>query len=68
MFEPNWNLVARICALFGARRPADPPPVDPLAPVREPKWRNPGGGSSSIAVPEPEPDEYVMAGARIKQI
>ncbi|HTI36791.1 MAG TPA: hypothetical protein VL484_04460 [Vicinamibacterales bacterium] len=62
MFPPDWNLVARIRALFDAWRPAEPP-VDPLAPVREPKWRDPGGRSSAIAVPEPEPDEFVLAGA-----
>lgn len=63
MFPPNWNLVARIRALFDSWRPAEPPPVDPLAPVREPKWRNPGGRTSSAAVPEPIPEQFVSANA-----
>ena len=63
MLRHDWNLVARIRVLFDSWRPAEPPPVEPLAPVREPKWRDPGGRSSGIAVPEPEPDEFVMASA-----
>jgi len=63
MFGHDWSLLARIRALFASWRPAEPPPVDPPAPVREPKWRDPGGRSSSVAVPEPEPDEFVMATA-----
>jgi len=62
MFPPAWNLVARIRALFDRWRPAEPP-VDPLAPVREPRWRRPGGRSSSVAVAEPEDESCVAATA-----
>ena len=62
MFRFNRNFLTRARALFDRWRPAEPP-ADPLIAVREPKWRNPGGRSSGVAVPEPEPDEFVSASA-----
>ena len=41
----------------GYQRPRDRHPRDPLAGVRQPIARRPGGNSAAVAVEEPEEDE-----------
>ena len=50
--------------LAGRRPPLGGAPHDPYAAVREPRKRGPGGRNSSVAVAEPEPDQFVSATAR----
>ncbi len=54
------DLLARARALLNKCLAGDPP-EEPLTAVREPRWKRPGGRSSSIAMAEPEPDECVTA-------
>ena len=57
-----FQFVRRVfAALLNRLRPFSPP-EDPLAAVREPRRRNPGGRSSAVALAEPEPRQRVGAG------
>jgi hypothetical protein len=50
--------------MFRKYRPPAEPLDDPRAGVRVPRPVGSGGRSSAIAVPEPEPDQFVDAVAR----
>ena len=43
----------------GYQRPRDPHPRDPLAGVRQPIPRQPGGNAAAVAVEEPDEDEFL---------
>jgi hypothetical protein len=59
MFQLVRHMVAALLNRF--RRFS--PPEDPYAAVREPRRRNPSGGSSAVALAEPEPQKPARAAA-----
>jgi hypothetical protein len=75
MFAWFMRVIRWLMSLFRRRKPIDsaPPglglspgggghqrPRDPLAGVRQPIARRPGGNSASVAVEEPHEDEVLM--------
>jgi hypothetical protein len=57
-----WRALRQIIArLWGSRHPGWDPPQDPFAGIRVPRGGRPAGRGSTIAVDEPQPDQFVRA-------
>jgi hypothetical protein len=67
-----FQFVRRMLAALLNRPGPSSPPESPCSAVREPRRRNPGGRSATIALAEPEPQNHVravgMAGTRRSQV
>jgi hypothetical protein len=57
MLEHLKRIIARLRSSGTWLPPPGSLPEDPDIGVREPKWRRPSGGSTAVAVPEPNADE-----------